>query len=313
MVVDYYHTLRVSPTVADEELRRSYKRLAMRWHPDKNPPATRHVAESKFKQICEAYDVLSDPLKRQIYDRYGEEGLKSGAFPDVSSPSSAAAAAAAAAGGGGGKKGSFRYDSAEAEDGFQEVSAGGGGGGKAVALEIPLACTLEELYTGCRKKMKISRTVLDSHDNPVIMGEVLAVDVEPGWKKGTRITFPGKGHHEPGLQPGDIVFVIEEKPHPIFKRNGNDLIVHQRISLLEALTGKTLVLTTLDGRDLTMNVSDIVRPGHETVILGEGMPLSKDPKTRGDLRVKFDVKFPSRLSADQKSDLKRVLGGRSSS
>ncbi|GAB2297480.1 hypothetical protein Dimus_031583 [Dionaea muscipula] len=80
---------------------------------------------------------------------------------------------------------------------------------------------------------------------PVTMGEVLVIDVEPGWKKATRITFPGKGHHEPGLLPGDIVFVIGEKAHAVFWRNGNDLIVHQWNSLLEARTGKTLVLTTL--------------------------------------------------------------------
>ncbi|GAB2269411.1 hypothetical protein Dimus_004329 [Dionaea muscipula] len=77
------------------------------------------------------------------------------------------------------------------------------------------------------------------------MGEVLVIDVEPGWKKATRITFPGKGHHEPGSLPGDIVFVIGEKAHAVSRRNGNDPIVHQWNSFFEARTGKTLVLTTL--------------------------------------------------------------------
>jgi len=137
---------------------------------------------------------------------------------------------------------------------------------------------------------------------------VLGIDVRPGWKKGTKITFPEKGNQEPGLLPGDLIFVIDEKPHPTFKRDGNDLLVHQKLSLLEALTGKTLSLTTLDGRNLNIEVSDIVKPGHEVVIPNEGMPISKEPKKRGNLRIKFSIKFPSRLSSDQKADLRKVLG-----
>lgn len=136
----------------------------------------------------------------------------------------------------------------------------------------------------------------------------MGIDVRPGWKKGTKITFPEKGNQEPGLLPGDLIFVIDEKPHPTFKRDGNDLLVHQKLSLLEALTGKTLSLTTLDGRNLNIEVSDIVKPGHEVVIPNEGMPISKEPKKRGNLRIKFSIKFPSRLSSDQKADLRKVLG-----
>jgi len=146
---------------------------------------------------------------------------------------------------------------------------------------------------------------------PRTVEEVLAIDVKPGWKKGTKITFPEKGNQEPGLLPGDLIFVIDEKPHSTFKRDGNDLLIHQKLSLLEALTGKVLNLNTLDGRTLTIEVSDIVKPGHEILIPDEGMPISKEPKKRGNLRIKFDIKFPSRLSSDQKSDLRRVLGATS--
>ena len=103
--------------------------------------------------------------------------------------------------------------------------------------------------------------------------------------------------------------MIDEKPHAVYKRDGNDLVVNQKISLLEALTGKTVELTTLDGRYLTVPVTDIIRPGHEVVIANEGMPISKEPTKKGKLRIKFDVAFPSTLTAEQKSDLKRVLGG----
>ena len=140
------------------------------------------------------------------------------------------------------------------------------------------------------------------------MEEVLAIHIKPGWKKGTKITFPEKGNHEPGSAPGDLIFVIDEKPHALFKRDGNDLIIHQKISLLDALTGKTLKLTTLDGRDLAIPVKDIVKPDQELRIPNEGMPISKEPGKNGNLRIKFDIKFPSRLTSEQKSELRRVLG-----
>ena len=137
----------------------------------------------------------------------------------------------------------------------------------------------------------------------------MAVHIKPGWKKGTKITFPEKGNQELGIAPGDLIFIVDEKPHAVFKRDGNDLVIGKKISLLEALTGKTLNLTTLDGRDLIVPVTDVVKPGHEMIIPNEGMPISKEPGKKGNLRIKFDVKFPSRLTAETKSDLKRVLGG----
>ena len=140
------------------------------------------------------------------------------------------------------------------------------------------------------------------------MEEILKIDIMPGWKKGTKITFPEKGNHEPGVTPADLIFVVDEKHHSIFKRDGNDLVVNQKISLLDALIGITLNLTTLDGRNLMIPVIDIVKPGHEVVIPNEGMPISKEPSKKGHLKIKFDIIFPSKLTAEQKSDLKRALG-----
>lgn len=136
----------------------------------------------------------------------------------------------------------------------------------------------------------------------------MTIDIKPGWKKGTKVTFPEKGNEEPGIIPADLVFVIEEKPHHVYVRDGNDLTVNQEISLLEALTGKTLELMTLDGRNLIIPLTDIVKPGHEIVVPNEGMPISKEPRKKGNLRIKMDVKYPTRLTEAQKSDLRRVLG-----
>lgn len=336
MGVDYYNILKVNRNASEDDLRRAYRRLAMIWHPDKNP-SNKREAEAKFKQISEAYDVLSDPQKRQIYDLYGEEALKSGQVPPP--PASTR----------GGPQHhnhhpnpSFRFNPRDADDIYEEffgpdgsgTGAGGGGGGrnrvykdgffrtsngdygsqalrKAAPVENLLPCSLEELYKGAKKKMKISRTISDAFGKIRTVEEILSIDIKPGWKKGTKITFPEKGNQEPGVIPADLIFVVDEKPHLVFKRDGNDLIVDREITLLEALTGKALELKTLDGRSLEIQLTDIVKPGYEMVVPNEGMPISKEPSRKGNLRIKFDVKYPSRLNSEQKSDLKRVLGGSS--
>lgn len=103
--------------------------------------------------------------------------------------------------------------------------------------------------------------------------------------------------------------MVDEKPHAIYQRDGNDLVVNREVTLLEALTGKTLDLTTLDGRNIMIPLTDIVKPGAEVVVPNEGMPISREPGKKGNLRIKIDVRYPSRLSVEQKSELRRVLGG----
>lgn len=139
--------------------------------------------------------------------------------------------------------------------------------------------------------------------------EVLTIVVKPGWKKGTKVKFPDKGNEQVNQLPADLVFVIDEKPHDLFKRDGNDLITSTKVTLAEAIGGTTVSVNTLDGRNLPVGVTDIVSPGYELVVPGEGMPIAKEKGNRGDLKIKFDVQFPTRLTTDQKSALKRVLVG----
>lgn len=142
---------------------------------------------------------------------------------------------------------------------------------------------------------------------PTTVEEILAIEIRPGWKKGTKITFPEKGNEQRGIIPSDLVFIIDEKPHGIFKRDGNDLTITQRISLVEALTGYTVQLTTLDGRDLMYPINCIISPSYEEVVKGEGMPIPKEPSKKGNLRIKFNIKFPPRLTSEQKTGIKRLL------
>ncbi|XP_010272209.1 PREDICTED: dnaJ homolog subfamily B member 1-like [Nelumbo nucifera] len=318
MGVDYYNILKVNRNAGEEELKKAYKRLAMKWHPDKNP-LNKQEAESKFKQITEAYDVLSDPQKRQIYDLFGEEVVKSGQFPTP--PSAASAASAAARGASAAPNSNYRYNPRNPDDIYAEVVGGSEGGygyggradsvnqqpRKASNIEKKLLCSLEELYLGTQRRMKFTNT--DASGKKGIVEEILTIDIKPGWKKGTKITFPEKGNQMRGFIPGDLVFVVEEKPHAVYRRDGNNLIFTQEITLLEALTGKTINLVTLDGRNLTLQVTEIVRPGYEKVIKNEGMPLAKEPGKKGNLIIKFNITFPKSLTSDQKSALQRVLGG----
>ncbi|CAN1354810.1 DnaJ homolog subfamily B member 13 [Linum perenne] len=269
MGVDYYKVLQVERNASDDDLKKAYRKLAMKWHPDKNPNDKKD-AEAKFKKISEAYEVLSDPQKRAVYDQYGEEGLK--------------------------------FNPRSADDIFAEFF-----GNSSPFGENKLPCSLEDLYKGTTKKMKISRDILDASGKTMQVEEILTIDIKPGWKKGTKITFPEKGNEQPGIIPSDLVFIIDEKPHPVFSREANDLVVTQKVSLSEALTGYTVNLTTLDGRSLTIPVSNVIHPTYEEVVPREGMPIPRDQTRRGNLRIKFSIRFPSRLTAEQKAGIKKLL------
>ncbi|KAJ7968608.1 DnaJ subfamily B member like [Quillaja saponaria] len=336
MGVDYYKILQVDKSASDEDLKKSYRKLAMKWHPDKNPN-NKKEAEDKFKQISEAYEVLSDPQKRAIYDQYGEEGLK-GQVP----PQDAGGASFFQTGEG---PTTFRFNPRNANDifaeffGFSSPFGGMGGVGgmrggsrsfggmfgddifssfgegrpmsqgppKAPPVESTLPCSLEELCKGITKKMKISREIADASGKTLPVEEILTIEIKPGWKKGTKITFAEKGNEQPNVIPADLVFIIDEKPHSTFTRDGNDLVVTQKISLVEALTGYTVHLTTLDGRSLTIPINNVIHPNYEEVVPREGMPIPKEPSRRGKLRIKFNIKFPTRLTSEQKAGVKKLL------
>ncbi|KAI3445632.1 hypothetical protein Pfo_002297 [Paulownia fortunei] len=173
-------------------------------------------------------------------------------------------------------------------------------------VEKKLECTLEELCLGCVKKIKITRDAISSSGLIVQEEEILMIKVKPGWKKGTKITFEGKGDERPGTLPADIIFSIDEKRHPLFKREGDDLELGVEVPLVQALTGCTVPVPLLGGGQLTLSIENIIYPGYEKIIPGQGMPMSKEGK-RGDLRLKFLVEFPAELSEDQRSEVVSIL------
>jgi DnaJ family protein B protein 4 len=328
---DYYQILGVQRGATEEEIKKAYKKLALKWHPDRNRENT-NEAEAKFKEIAEAYEVLVDKQKREIYDQYGEEGLKAGfgaggpgggpgggvRFGGFSDPFKIFQEmfGRGGMGGMGGMGGSlFLF---HGDDDFDDGFGGGGFGGfpgmggrarqrKAKPIKRVFQCSLEELYTGTTKKLKVTKQVSDAQGHTSESSKILTIDVKPGWKAGTKLTFENEGDEAPGIIPADLIFELEEKPHQYYKREGNDLIYHLTINLLQALTGVKLTLPSLDGRDIRVTIRDIINPNYTHVIPGEGMPLSRNPAQKGNMLIKFTIRFPVDLNDSQKEQAKKMF------
>lgn len=312
---DYYSILTLTRSAVDADVKKAYRKLSLKYHPEKN--LSDQVAAEKFKQISEAYDVLCDPKKRAIYDQFGEEGLKTG-IPGSNEEGGAWTQGYTFHGNadkvfrdffGGDNPYQEYYDRV---DGDMHMGFGGlegrGSRKQDPAIERELALSLEEVFHGCTKKMKISRRVMndDGHTSS-IRDKILTITVKQGWKPGTRITFPEEGDQGPNNVPADIVFIVKDKPHLRFRREGVDLVHTARVPLSKALTGYTVEIHTLDDRILHIPINDIIQPGYTKVVTGEGMPLSREPRLKGELIIEFNIDFPNSLTPDRKELIKRAL------
>jgi DnaJ-class molecular chaperone len=178
---------------------------------------------------------------------------------------------------------------------------------RAQELEYDLNCTLEELYTGRTKKMRITRTVEDANTGAARQeAQELQIDVRPGWKAGTKVRFNGAGDIRQGSAPQDVVFIVREKPHPAFTRAGDDLATTVKLPLKDALLGNTLVtIPTIDGKGTAVQLRGVTAPATRRTLAGYGMP--KKGGGFGNLVVTFDVEFPASLTPQQQATLATVL------
>ncbi|CAH8566004.1 unnamed protein product [Schistosoma turkestanicum] len=330
---DYYKILGINKNATDEEIKKAYKKQAFQYHPDKNKSPN---AEEKFKEIAEAYDVLSDPKKRAIYDEHGEEGLKNG-------PTSS--------GGGQGYTYTFHGDPRETfrmffgnDDPFSGFFASGGRrtnaaepmnvddffggtplggffetrninttGGRRPQQDLPiyhdLSVSLEDVLYGTTKKIRITRARLNADGQTTRQEEkTVEIEVKKGWKAGTKITFPREGDETTkGCIPADVVFVLKDRTHKHFKREGSDVRYKAKISLKQALCGGTVSIPRIAGSPISLPLTDIVKPGTIKRIPGEGLPFPKETSRRGDIIVEFEIKFPESLLSSQKSQLASIL------
>ncbi|EUD69566.1 DnaJ like subfamily B member 4 [Plasmodium inui San Antonio 1] len=322
--MDYYSVLGVPRDATEDDIKKAYRKLALKWHPDKHLDENdKNAAEEKFKTISEAYDVLSDPDKRKTYDLYGEEGIKgntsgddvnffneeidpadlfnkffssNNTFSFTSVFDDEFPAFSSFVHNMGSKRGRFSGSSGRNAEGY-----------KSETYEVSLPLSLEELYNGCKKKLKITRKRFNgtqSYDDV----KLVTIDVNAGWKEGTTITFYGEGDQSsPSVQPGDLIFKVKAKKHDRFVRQGNDLIYKCHVTLDKALTGFQFTVKSLDNRDINIRVDDIVTPNTRRMIPKEGMPSSKNPSKRGDLIVEFEIIFPESLTTERKKILREVL------
>jgi DnaJ-class molecular chaperone len=180
---------------------------------------------------------------------------------------------------------------------------------KAGDVTHDLYCTLEELYAGTTKRVKITRQRLSPDQRSLVTEEkVLVIEVQPGWKAGTKVRFANMGNEQPGVSAADVVFVVREKPHASFQRKGNDLHYRARVSLEDALCGcKVDVFSPFENRILRVNCRDVITPTYTKRIAGKGMPNRKQRGTKGDLVISFDIDFPSHLSDVQRTALRSAF------
>eukprot|EP00873_Tetraselmis_striata_P008228 jgi/Tetstr1/428492/TSEL_018503.t1 len=289
--LDYYEVLGLTRNADDLTVKKAYRKLALKFHPDNDAGAV-----EKFTRVCEAYEVLADPKLKGFYDLFGEDALKFG-IPDNK---------------GGTKGGFFTYDpeAAPAEtfrkffgtnnpyEALNDIQATFESlttqpkPNKGKKKTFPIELTLEEIHFGVVKHVKHKRKLLVAR---------------PGHLNGTHFVFEGKGNETPDTMPGPVIYVLGAATHDRFRRSGSDLVHHATIPIFHSLAGTTYELEALDGRKLSIPVTDIVTPGYTLTIEGEGLPVPGVPGQRGKLHVVFDLLFPSALSETQRMLLRAAF------
>ena len=322
---DYYEILEIVRTCSQEDISEAYRNLSLKYHPEKAPPEKKEVYELHFQKLAEAYEVLSDPTRKGIYDIYGSEGLRRGITDKK-----------------GNVKGAYKFlnngheiferymgtsnpftlirDNEKISEEIPSVFGSAFGGQnkpkeeKLKPIVINLECTLEELYNGCVKTIKYKKNNINYDLRTTNVVEVSQdVEIFRGYDDNTIITYKEKGNDAPGMISSDLIVHIKEIPHKCFKRiNKNDLLYIHEIPLVKALNSEPVCLYTLDERKLAISIDEIISPSTLKVIPGEGMPIyDKDlSKTRGnkiqkgDLYIKFNIIFPEYIDPDKK---KRII------
>jgi curved DNA-binding protein len=261
---------------ADEDaIKKAFRKLAMKYHPDKNPGKAN---EQKFKEINQAHEVLSNKEKRALYDEFGEESLSQNFDPERARLIKQYGGRRAARGGGGVGGGGFNVE---------DIFGGGGGAGPGVSArrrgqDVESAVTIDFVSAVQGTTLSLQR-----QDN----GEAVSVRIPPGADEGSRVRIPGQGGQGVGDAPsGDLILVIHVKPHPLFKREGDDLHLEVPITLGEAYKGAKVRVPTPTG-DVTLKVPPYTQSGHVMRLRGKG--VTKKGKEPGDLYVKFLVQAPT--------------------
>ena len=328
MKADFYETLGVHRDANEKELKSAFRKLAMQFHPDRNPGD--HACEHKFKEINEAYECLKDPQKRAAYDRFGHAAFENGGMGGANGFANGFAA--------GGFSDIF-------EDIFGEMMGGGrrrssGGRERGADLRYNMEISLEEAFTGKTAQIHVPTSISCSDCSgtgakpgtqpvtcsmcsgsgrvraaqgffsiertcPQCQGRVteersLSVNIPAGIEDGTRIRLSGEG--EAGLRggpPGDLYIFLSVKPHEFFQRDGADLYCKVPISMTTAALGGSFEVATLDGTQTRVKVPEGTQNGRQFRLKGKGMPVLRQ-STVGDLYIQTVVETPQNLTKRQR-------------
>jgi curved DNA-binding protein len=339
---DYYALLGVPKTATEKEIRSAYRKLARKHHPDVNPG--NKEAEDKFKQINEAYEVLSDPDKRKKYDELGSRWRE---YDQWQAAGGGAGRAGGAVGGqppgwaqysdGDGVRYEYRSvgeddlrdlfgDDAPFSDFFEtffrsasdEPAAGGGSTRRTTGrasgrqprsrpggdLEHPIEISLAEAFTGTAIEFSLR--------SPDGKTRKIEVKIPPGVTNGSRVRVKGQGNPgQGGGASGDLYLVVTVRPDPRFERRGDDLYTVVRAPMTAMLLGGEARVPTVDGRTLALTIPAGTQDGRTFKLRGQGMPHLGKPSTRGDLHAEIHARLPERLSARERELIEEFARARS--
>lgn len=274
MAADLYQELGVSRTASDDEIRKAYRKLASKLHPDRHQDDP--TAEERFKRITAAYNALSDAKKRKLYDQYGEVGLREGFNPG---------AGGFGGGGGGGFEDIFNgARGAGIGDIFGDIFGGGRRRPrKSPDLESEITVEFISAVRGAELELSIQG------------GQTVKVRIPAGAREGDKLRVKGAGGQAaPGMPPGDLLLTVRVKSHPFFTRDGLDLTVDVPLSVTEAYLGAKVEVPT-PGGNVQLKVPPQTQSGHLLRLRGKG--IARGPQT-GDLYVRFMIKLPTQASEE---------------
>ena len=299
---DYYRILGVEKNATADEIRKTYRKLARKYHPDVNP--NNKAAEERFKEVNEAYEVLSDADKRSKYDQLGanwQHFQQTGGDPNSFDWSQWFANA----GQGGGQRVHTEYvnlndlfgNQGGFSDFFQTIFGGNMSRGntnsqgffqQASDIEQPVEITLEEAYQGTARLLQIGQRRLE-------------VKIPPGVQTGSRVRVSGEGQSGAnGRTRGDLYLTITVREHPVFRQEGSNLHMKLPVDLYTLILGGEVTLQTIKGRSVSLKIPPETRPDRIFRLAGQGMPLLRNPSQYGDLYVEIQPIIPQGLSQKEK-------------
>jgi len=322
---DYYSILGIPKNAPDKDVKAAYRKMARKYHPDVNPGDK--AAEARFKQINEAFEVLSDAEKRRKYDQYGSDYENAEAFARARQQQAQQQYGTYGRQGGGAPYTTYETgDMGDLNEVFESLLKGFGTGGarggrraprRGQDIEHPVEVTLEEAFNGTRRVMELQseqacptcqgmgRTKTGvcqtcRGGGRVIKPRRLEVKIPAGVKEGSKVRIAGEGEQGAGGSPGDLYLVIKVAPHPMFKREGDDLLVDVPVSLVSAVLGGEVQVPTLKGSKLALTIPPETQNGKIFKLARQGMPRLGDTN-RGDMLARVVVVLPTNLNDKERS------------